>query len=128
MSDGILGLAEGHRAWSKSLERLNYSKENPITVNAANVSHHGSKNNITPKFLELVDAEHWLFSSHGDTHDHPDQKAVEAVIRGAIRKPTLWFNYRSAFNEKWELGAQEPNARYRAKDPDKGNEGIVVTL
>lgn len=111
-----------------SLEHLGYSKEKPVRVDAVKVSHHGSKNNITPKFLELVDAKHWLFSSNGDKHDHPDQEAVEAVIQGAIRKPTLWFNYRSPFTEIWETGARQPNARYRTKYPRKGKEGIVVKL
>ena len=111
-----------------SLKGLGYSKEKPLRVDAVKVSHHGSKNNITVEFFELVDAEHWLFSSNGDKHDHPDQEAVEAVIQGAIRTPTLWFNYRSSFTEKWEMGANEPNARYHTKYPDQGQEGIVVEL
>ncbi len=111
-----------------SLKNLGYSKDNPLVVNAVKVSHHGSKNNITPKFLELVDAEHWLFSSNGDKHDHPDQEAVEAVIQGARRTPTLWFNYRSGFTEGWESGSDGPGARYHTKYPDAGTEGIVIEL
>lgn len=111
-----------------SLKGLGYSKEKPLRVDAVKVSHHGSKNNITVEFFELVDAEHWLFSSNGDKHDHPDKEAVDAVIQGARRKPTLWFNYRSSFTEKWETGGNEPNASYRTKYPDQGQEGIVVEL
>lgn len=110
-----------------SLERLGYSKEKPLRVDAVKVSHHGSKNNITQEFFELVDARHWLFSSNGDSHSHPDKEAVEAVIQGAIRNPTLWFNYRSPFTEKWKKGAQ-PIGRYRTRYPRKGKEGIVVKL
>jgi hypothetical protein len=111
-----------------SLKRLGYSEAKPLKVNAVKVSHHGSKNNITKEFFELVDAKHWLFSTNGDVHDHPDTEAVEAVITGSRSKPTLWFNYRSAFTEKWEKGANEPGARYRTKYPPKGKEGIVVKL
>lgn len=122
-------LGDAHmRVVCKSLKRLGYSKTRPVKVDAVKVSHHGSKNNITQEFLELVDAKHWLFSSNGDQHDHPDKEAVEAVIKGAISAPTLWFNYRSAFNKKWEKGAQQPGARYRAKYPAQGKEGIVVKL
>lgn len=110
-----------------SLERLGYSKEKPLRIDAVKVSHHGSRNNITARFFELVDARHWLFSSNGDKHDHPDKEAVEAVIQGARRKPTLWFNYRSAFTEIWQSGSQS-NRSYRAKYPRKGKEGIVVRL
>jgi beta-lactamase superfamily II metal-dependent hydrolase len=112
----------------KSLKGLGYSKENPVRVNAVKVSHHGSKNNITKEFLELVDATHWLFSSNGDKHSHPDKEAVEAVIQGAISKPTLWFNYRSPFTEIWEEEANKPDARYHTKYPAKGKDGIVVKL
>ena len=112
----------------KSLEGLGYSKDKPLVVNAVKVSHHGSKNNITLKFFELVDAEHWLFSSNGERHDHPDQEAVEAVIQGARRTPTLWFNYRSNFTEKWESGSKPPDAPYRTRYPDQGTEGIVIEL
>jgi hypothetical protein len=111
-----------------SLERLGYSKEKPISVNAVKVSHHGSKHNITPRFLQLVDSKHWLFSSNGDKHSHPNQEAVEAVIQGSRKKPTLWFNYRSTFTEKWEAASERPGAPYRTKYPRKGSEGIVVRL
>jgi len=110
-----------------SLKRLGYSKAKPLKVDAVKLSHHGSKNNITKDFLELVDATHWLFSSNGDQHDHPDKEAVEAVITGAISDPTLWFNYRTGFTEKWEQDAY-PKGRYRANYPDQGEEGIVVKL
>jgi hypothetical protein len=55
------------------------------------------RNNFTPEFLKLVDAEHFLFSSNGDRFEHPDAETVQAVIKGARRKPTLWFDYRSEF-------------------------------
>ena len=110
-----------------SLKRLGYAKDKPLVVNAVKVSHHGSKNNITKEFLELVDAEHWLFSSNGDKHKHPDKEAVEAVIQGATRTPTLWFNYRSAFTKIWEKDSQ-PNANYFTKYPEEGKEGIGIQL
>lgn len=111
-----------------ALKRLGYSRAKPLKIDAVKVSHHGSKNNITQEFLGLVDAKHWLISSNGDIHEHPDKAAIEAIIQGSISDPTLWFNYRSGFTEKWEKGAQKPNARYRAKYPAKGKEGIVVKL
>ena len=112
----------------ESLNRRGYSKAKPLKVNAVKLSHHGSKNNITEGFLELVDARHWLFSTNGAVHEHPDKEAVKAVIRGSITDPTLWFNYRSSFTEKWEKGAKKPNARYRTRYPASGEEGIVLRL
>src|SRR5207249_2569337 len=100
-----------------SLRRLGNCATNPLTLNAIKMAHHGSKNNFTPEFLELVDAEHFLFSSNGDKFEHPDAETVRAVIQGARRKPTLWFNYRSDFTKGWEAGSKGANAKYSARYP-----------
>ena len=112
----------------KSLRGLGYSKEKPLKIDAVKVSHHGSANNITPEFLELVDAKHWLISSDGVKFKHPSDKTVEAITVGAIRPPTLWFNYRSKVNSRWEKLADKAGARFKTKYPLKGKSGIVVKL
>jgi hypothetical protein len=111
-----------------SLKRLGATTQSPLRIDAVKLSHHGSKNNITSEFLELVDAEHYLVSSNGDRFEHPDRDAIEAVIRGSRRKPTLWFNYRSDFTTTWEAGSKRPGSKYRTRYPASGKEGIVVTL
>jgi hypothetical protein len=111
-----------------SLKGLGYTRARPLKVDAVKVAHHGSKNNVTQEFLGLVDAKHWLFSTNGAVHKHPDPEGVEAVIRGTISSPTLWFNYRTPQTERWEAGAAAAGARYRAKYPARGKEGIVVRL
>jgi len=111
-----------------SLRRMGATAQAPLEVDAVKMAHHGSKNNITPEFFELVDAKHWLFSSNGDRFKHPDREAVEAVIQGSRRKPTLWFNYRSDFNQAWEAPSKLPGAKYATRYPAEGHTGIVVTL
>ncbi|MEQ1727360.1 MAG: hypothetical protein ABL982_03185 [Vicinamibacterales bacterium] len=111
-----------------SLQRLGATEQTPLRIDAVKLSHHGSKHNITPEFLELVDAQHYLISSNGDRFRHPDRDAIEAVIRGSQRKPTLWFNYRSDFTASWEAASQKLDARYETRYPAVGKEGIVVTL
>ena len=111
-----------------SLRRLGATPENPLRVDAVKMAHHGSRNNITPEFFELVDAKHWLFSSNGDKFSHPDREAVQAVIAGSRRKPTLWFNYRTKFNKRWESPSKKPGAKYATRYPPKNKTGIVVKL
>jgi hypothetical protein len=111
-----------------ALKRRGYSKAKPLRVDAVKVSHHGSKRNTTPEFLDLVDAANWLFSTNGAKHDHPNPETVEAIIAGSTRRPTLWFNYKSRFTEKWEQGAQAAGARYDVRYPAPGREGLVVPL
>jgi hypothetical protein len=111
-----------------SLERLGATPQNPIKVDAVKMSHHGSKNNITARFFELVDAKHWLISSNGDKFSHPNKEAIQAVIQGSRRKPTLWFNYRSKFNRRWEAPSKKPGAKYATRYPPENKKGIVVKL
>lgn len=111
-----------------SLERLGATKDRPVRVDAVKLSHHGSIKNITPNFFELVEAKHYLVSSNGDRHHHPDPEAIEAIIQGARVKPTIWFNYRSQFTTAWEAGSQGANALYQTRYPHEGQEGIVLEL
>jgi beta-lactamase superfamily II metal-dependent hydrolase len=99
-----------------------------LKVDAVKLSHHGSRNNLTQEFMSLVDAEHVLFSTNGDQHGHPDDAAVQAVIVGSRRKPTLWFNYRSPSTERFEAESLGAAARYSTRYPAAGEEGIVVSL
>jgi len=111
-----------------SLRRLGTSAAQPLKLDAVKMSHHGSKHNITPEFFELVDAEHFLFSSNGDKFKHPNREAVEAVIQCARQKPTLWFNYRSDYTECWEAGSKGAGAKYRTQYPQAGEEGITIEI
>jgi len=125
----ILLLADAHMSTvCASLQRLLPAGQTRLKVDAVKLSHHGSKNNLTPRFLELVDAEHFLVSTNGDHHEHPDAPAIEAVIAGATRTPTLWFNYRSPYSEPWEAGSQGAGAKYATRYPAPGTAGITLTL
>jgi hypothetical protein len=122
-------LADAHmKVVCASIRKLLAPGQDCLSVDAVKLAHHGSQNNFTPEFLQLVDAEHFLFSSNGDKFSHPDAATVEAVIAGARRKPTLWFNYRSDFTKGWEADSLAPDARYATRYPDPGTEGIKLSL
>jgi hypothetical protein len=111
-----------------SLRRLLPRSGGQLKVDAVKMAHHGSVNNFTQEFLELVDAEHFLFSTSGQRFQHPDAETVEAVIVGATQRPTLWFNYRSDYTQRWERGADARAARYSVRYPAPGAEGVLVPL
>ncbi|MCX2862261.1 MBL fold metallo-hydrolase [Paucibacter sp. PLA-PC-4] len=98
-----------------------------LKVDAVKVSHHGSRNNITSEFMELVDADHWLISTNGDVHGLPNEAAIEAIIVGARSKPTLWFNYRSKFTEPFERDARH-GVEFQTRYPGDGQEGLRLSL
>lgn len=111
-----------------SLRQLGYSEDDPLRVDAVKMSHHGSKKNLNKELFDLVDAEHFLVSTNGNIHGHPDQAAIDAVIAGARRKPTVWFNYRAKSTIGWEEDAAKPGAKYQVRYPENGAEGILISL
>lgn len=75
----------------KGLKSLGYSEENPVHVDMVKVSHHGSRFNTSPKLLELIHAERFLFSGTG-TRGHPDKETLARIIH-LQNQPILCFNY-----------------------------------
>lgn len=124
-----LFLADAHaRVVCDSLKKLIPPGQKRLKVDAFKMSHHGSRANISKELLSLVDAEHFLVSTNGDIHGHPDRAALEAVIRWSVRKPTFWFNYRNARTTGWETGEAPLEGDYAMRHPDEGEEGITLAL
>ncbi len=124
-----LFLADAHtRVVCDSIRRLLPPGEKRLKVDALKMSHHGSRANISKELLSLVDAEHFLVSTNGDIHGHPDRAAMEAVIRWSARKPTLWFNYRNERTLGWENAGGPVEGDYDVRRPEEGEQGIALEL
>lgn len=71
----------------------------PLDVDLVKVSHHGSRNNMSAKFLNLIHCTKFVFSTNGGTHNshHPDKLTLALILRETVRKPEeridLYFNY-----------------------------------
>lgn len=101
--------------------------ESVLRLDAMKVSHHGSVNNISDSLLASVDCAHYLISSDGSKHGHPDAAAIECIVRGA-RRPHLVFNYRSKQTQPWAEPARQEAMNYRATLPRRGEAGAIVDL
>ncbi len=124
-----LFLADAHAdVVCESLRKLMPTGQKRLKVDAVKMSHHGSRHNISEDLIKLIDAKHFLVSTDGSIHEHPDKPAIEAVIQLSLCKPTLWFNYRSEQNAPWAKPPKERNVSYTAYYPTEGREGIVVEL
>jgi beta-lactamase superfamily II metal-dependent hydrolase len=124
-----LFLADANRdVICESIKKLIPVGQERLKVDALKMSHHGSKGNISEDLMKLIDAKHYLVSTDGSIHHHPDKPAIEAVLRWSVRKPTLWFNYRSKQNARWAKAPKERDVSYTAYYPTEGSEGIVVEL
>ncbi len=68
-----------------------------LRLDAFKVSHHGSRGNITPELLELIDCQTFLVSTNGGIFGHPDIETIDLIASHARpgTVPTVWFNYES---------------------------------
>ena len=112
----------------RSIRRLLPPSGTRLKVDAVKVAHHGSRHNMSAEFLELVDADHFLFSSDGGgKNHHPTPPVVQAIVT-AMNAPTLWFNYRSVESDPWEAKSKSAGAMFKTRYPPPGAAGITLDL
>ena len=114
-----------------SLERLPSYDGSKIEIDLLKLSHHGSRNNTSVDLLKLLNCTHYLFSASGQKNYHPDKETVARVLihgRGR-RKPQLYFNYTSKFNEVWNQEHLAQGAHsYDAHYIDDATDAVVLEL
>jgi hypothetical protein len=97
-----------------------------VRVDAVKVPHHGSRFNVSPEMLDLIECDRFLFSTNGNIFGHPDRVAVARIVIGAPGR-TLEFNYRTSVTEAWESRRTRREFRYTTVFPE--NDGrLRVTL
>jgi beta-lactamase superfamily II metal-dependent hydrolase len=79
--------------------------------------HHGSRFNLDLPLMRKIDAKDFLFSSNGRQTKHPHSESVARVLH-TTKKPTLWFNYETAFNDMWKPPATQKKLGYSAQFGD----------
>lgn len=112
-----LFLADAHPdAVTASLKRLLAERgAKRLKVDAVKVAHHGSKNNTDEELVSLIDSPRYLFSTSGAQFKHPDEEVIARIIEGADGRPiTLYFNYLSEFNKKWQAPALQKKHGFSA--------------
>lgn len=92
-NDGENNLFLGDGNIDTIIESLNGIKRTEKRINCkwVKLSHHGSKNNFRPEFLDYARAENYIFSSNGDYYGHPDKEVMAWLVDKT--DSTLWFNY-----------------------------------
>jgi hypothetical protein len=85
-----------------------------VALDAYKVSHHGSSANTTKALLDSIRCPLYLISTDGSQFRHPDEEAIARLVAYS-RKPHIAFNYKTAFNERWERG--EPGYDFTTSYP-----------
>jgi beta-lactamase superfamily II metal-dependent hydrolase len=113
-----------------AVERLLEDEEEgtKLKVNLCKLAHHGSRRNVTTGMLKLLDCKHYLFSTNGDKFKHPDREGVARVIQSAGKNASLYFNYKTKFNDMWDDEKLTAKHKYKTIYPDDGAQGLVVDV
>ena len=81
------------------LTNKGYSEDNPLVVDYVKVSHHGSKNNITNKLLDVIKCNRLIITTNGGMGNafHPDRETIAKILYHPRREMDetvhLFFNY-----------------------------------
>lgn len=95
---------------TKSVESLGGHK--PLTVDLLKLPHHGSQNNVNKELIEKVPAGHFVFSSNGATHGHPDPEGVARAVKFGGHDAQIIFNYRSKITQVWDEAGLKRRYRF----------------
>lgn len=90
----LLFLADSHpSAIVEALSELAFSEMNKLRLAAVKISHHGSKKNLSPQLMRLIQSDGFIISTDGSKHGHPDKECLARVIAGNGERTKLYFNY-----------------------------------
>jgi beta-lactamase superfamily II metal-dependent hydrolase len=112
---------------------LRERRQTKLRVDAVKLPHHGSRNNVSPELVDVLDSPRWLFSTNGAQHDHPDPQAVARVIRpNRGRGVRLCFNYPKEVNlnrlRRWDAPASKEDWGYVTEFAPDPTGGLTLDL
>ena len=107
----------------EGLQRLGYSAQFPLELDALKLSHHGSRANTNDKLLGMIRCDRYLISTNGKTFNHPDKECLARVIWANQERPdtVLYFNYTGTAAERAIAdAADQQRYRYRIEHLSQG--------
>ena len=113
-----------------SIDRLLSERgKSTLDVDAVKVAHHGSKGNTSDRLLELIRSPNFLVSTNGAMFKHPDEEAIHRIISRSLHDcPTLYFNYRTKFNNIWDDDRLRKELSYKTIYNESDTDALAVRL
>lgn len=110
-----------------ALRRLAAQEGQPrVRLDAVKLPHHGSKANVRPQLLQLLDCPRWLVSTDGSIFGHPDDEAIAQVLQASAVPAQLLFNHHTERLSRWGDAALQRSLGYTAGFPPPGTAGGMV--
>lgn len=121
----LLLAADAHpHVLQSSVDRLRGTDKLPVA--ACKLPHHGSKGNVSRKFLERLDCPIYLISTNGAYYKHPDREAVARVISWGGKNTKLVFNYRTEYTSIWDSKPLKNDYGYSVDLPAGSSTGTAL--
>jgi beta-lactamase superfamily II metal-dependent hydrolase len=111
----------------RKLAAMGYGPANRLRLDLFKVSHHGSRGNLSPGLLQLLDCTRFAFSTDGTRHHFPDPETVARILAADPgRDKVLYFNFRQKQALTWDVPALQARWRYSVVMPAEGHEGLAI--
>ncbi|MEA2560121.1 MAG: hypothetical protein QOH06_1625 [Acidobacteriota bacterium] len=111
----------------RSVDRL-LAGDDKLALDVFKVCHHGSMRNVSPALQKKLAAKHYLISTNGARHEHPDREGIARLVYYGEPRGRLLFNYRTSYNRVWDDPLLKKKHAYSTEFPEDGSEGVVVEL
>jgi beta-lactamase superfamily II metal-dependent hydrolase len=112
-----------------SLRALGASEEAPLKIDCFKLPHHGSKSNLSPKLLSIIDCTRFAISTNGARFNHPDPESIARILRNdPTRQKELIFNFRQERTEIWDDPKLIEKYKYTCTFPEQEGAAIEIQL
>jgi hypothetical protein len=99
-----------------------------LTVGACKLPHHGSKYNLGPTLLGLLDTRRFLISTDGTSNSrHPDPVALARIVT-TVPNAQLEFNYVTDYNRPWDAERIKHKYGHAVVFPGQDENWLTVRL
>jgi hypothetical protein len=102
--------------------------QDKLAVGAFKLPHHGSKYNLSPSLLGLLDTHRFLVSTDGTSNSrHPDPVALARIVT-SVRQAQLEFNYATDYTRPWDNDRIKRKYGYTVVFPADSQNWLTVRL
>jgi hypothetical protein len=102
--------------------------QDKLTVGAFKLPHHGSKYNLSPSLLGLLDTRRFLISTDGTSSSrHPDPVALARIVT-TVPEAHLEFNYATDYSKPWDTGRIRRKYGHTVVLPGQDENWLTVRL
>jgi beta-lactamase superfamily II metal-dependent hydrolase len=102
--------------------------QDKLTVDAFKLPHHGSKYNLSPELLGLIDTRRFLISTDGTSSSrHPDPVALARIVT-TVPGARLEFNYATPYSTPWDDNSLKSTYKYTVVFPGPAEKWLTVRL